>query len=264
MGTSSVGKGGSVKKSSAEEGLLSIATNLINQSEPLRTEVMGQTLESLRTGGVGAGLPIVQRSIEGSRAATSAALGQIGESMDRQGLGGSSYKNSLMADTALRGAQTTEAIPQQWAEKFIEGAPSMMLGVTGQGLGGYSSATGAANQRSGIQAQRDIAKGNQQTQMLTSMMGAAAMAAGCWIAAALYGWDSERFYAARHFIFDQWERPAWLVRRVRVAYVRHGPWVAESRWRCEVMRPLFAVAWRLGRKGWREAQVERRLSVREV
>ncbi len=259
----STGKGGEVKKSSAEEGLLSVATNLINQSEPLRKEVLGQTQEALTTGGIGARLPIVQKGIEASRAATSSALSQLDADSARSSLGRSGFRDQLRANTLLSGELATQAIPQDVAAQMIQVAPTLTMGFTGQGLQGYGSATGAANQRMGISAQRDIAKGNQQTQMVTSVLGAAAMAGGCWIAARLYGWHTPRFYAARHFIFDQWTRPAWLVRWVRVTYLRHGEALAQRPWAVAALRPLFAVAWRLGRRGYERSVIERRLGVRQ-
>lgn len=239
------GKGGQVNKSSAENGLLAVATNLINESGPLRSEVLRQTMESLSTGGVGARLPIVQKGIEASRAATSSALSQLDESMARSGTGRGSIADVLRASTLQQGELATQAIPQEVASQLIGVAPTLTLGFSGQGLQGYGAATGAANQRMGISAQRDIAKGNQQTEMIKSVMSVAGAAAmGCWIAGRLYGWYTPEWIAARYYIYFVWQgRVARLARR---AYLRWGERVARSTVACWLLRPLFDVAVRRG------------------
>lgn len=242
MGTT--GKGGRVPKSSAEEGLLSAASQMLNEASPVRKEVLGQALESLQTGGIGARLPIAQKGIEASRAATSSAMSQLDSSLAQQGMGRSSFGNQLRASTLLQGELETQAVPQNIAQQFIAAAPTMALGFGGQGLQGISGATSAANTRKGIEAQRDIAKGNQQTQIMTSMMSAAAMSA-CWVAARLYGWYTPEWYAARRAIFEVWRGP--LARPTRWLYLRYGERIARSRWACECLRPLFDLAVRHGR-----------------
>ena len=147
----SVGKGGKVNKSSAENGLLDIASQLMAEVSPLRKEVLGQTMEALTTGGIGARLPIVQKGIEASRSATSSALSQLDESLARSGGGRSSAADALRANTLLQGELNTQAIPQQAAEQFIAIAPSLASGFTGQGLQGFSTSAGLANQRGSIQ-----------------------------------------------------------------------------------------------------------------
>lgn len=239
MGGGQVGKGGKVKQSDAEQGLLGAAKELISEAKPLRQEVMGQTLEAMRTGGVGAQLPIVQKGMEASRAATSSALTQQAGSLGRQGLGRSSYGNALQASTLLQGELATQAIPQEVAAQFIAGAPSLMMGVGGQGMQGLSTGAGAANQRYGIQASRDIAKGNQQVEYvkaITSLAGAAG-AGACWIAARLWGEGSIEYVAARHYIFHVWRGPHAAV--ARWLYLRCGERIARHGWACEMLRPLF-------------------------
>ncbi len=247
----SVGKGGKVNKSSAENGLLDISSALMAEISPLRKEVIGQTLESLQTGGIGARLPIVQKGIEASRAATSSALSQLDEGMARQGLGQSGYANALRAQTLLSGELETQAIPQRAAEQFIAIAPSLASGFTGQGLQGFSTSGGLANQRSGIQAQRDIAKGQQQVEYIKAIGSIAGAAAGCWIAARLYGWGSREFQAARYFIFVMWQgRMARLCQHV---YLRYGERLAAHPWLCRLLKPLFNVAVKRGLVGLRLA-----------
>ena len=245
----SVGKGGKVNKSSAENGLLDIASNLMQEVSPLRKEVLGQTLESLQTGGIGAQLPIAQRGIEASRAATASALSQLDENAARQGMGRSSAYLNTRANTLLSGEQATQAIPQQIAEQFIGLAPGLASGFTGQGLQGFTSSAGLANQRSGIQAERDIAKGKQQTEILKALSsGAGAAAAACWIAAVLFGANTPRFRAARRFIFLQWKGP--LADFFVPLYLKHGRKLAKYPRLLWLLWPVFRwAAWRGRERG---------------
>jgi hypothetical protein len=151
---------------------------MIHEATPIRREVLNQSMEALTTGGIGARIPFAQKGVEASRAATSSALSQLDTSLAQQGMGRSSFGNQLRASTLLQGELETQAIPQRVAEQFIVAAPTMALGFGGQGLQGVSSAGGMANQRKGIEAQRDIAKGNQQTQLISSFMSAAGGGAG--------------------------------------------------------------------------------------
>lgn len=247
----SVGKGGKVNRSSAETGLLDIASSLINDSAPLRKEVIGQTTEAMQTGGIGARLPIVQKGIEASRSATSSALAGLGEEAARGGYSRNSFNQALQAQTQLQGNLATEAIPQQAAEQFIAIAPTLTTGLSGQALQGFTSTAGLANQRSGIQAQRDIAKGQQQVEYVKAI-GSIAGAAACWLARAAFGDGTPKYEEARRFIFYQWQGPVacW----VRRAYLRHGE--ALSKWRLVVwlVRPMLEVAaWRARRAGFNGA-----------
>ena len=249
MGSSN-GKGGSVGRSASEGNLMDLATNITKEAQPLRQEVLGQTLEAMQTGGVGARLPIVQKGIEASRAGTSSAIQQLDESLARGGLGRSSVGDALRASTLLQGELATQAIPQAVATQMIGIAPTLTTGLTGQAMQGWGSATGAANQRAGISAQRDIAKGNQQveyTKAITSMVGSMAMA--CWVAARLYGWYTPEWYAARFFLFTAWQGP--VAQCVRWAYLRWGQRLAAHPRACEWLRPLFDVAVRRGQEALR-------------
>lgn len=244
VGQSQVGKAGKIKKSSAEQGLLDASSNLLNAAYPVTKEVMGQTLEALQTGGIGARLPIAQKAVEGSRAATSSAMSQLDASLATQGMGRSSFGNQLRASTLLQGELATQAIPTDIAQQFIAAAPTMALGFGGQGLQGISGATAAANTRKGIESQRDIAKGNQNAQIISSIWGAMGSAV-CWVAAALYGWYTPEWYAARRTIMGMRGPHG---RLVRWAYLRYGERLARHRWACEVLRPLFDLAVRRGLK----------------
>lgn len=181
------GKGGSANKgstsiSAAPDPEVSAFTKELREgTKPIRDEVFGQVLEALKTGGIGARLPIIQKSVEASRAATSEALTATKASASGTGLEKSPFLQTLLANTRLAGAASTNAIPQNIAKEFIDIAPSLATGSAAQILTGLTGAGQLGNQRaiagSQIQAQRDIGKGNQQTELFSSLFKAAATAA---------------------------------------------------------------------------------------
>jgi hypothetical protein len=64
-------------------------------------------------------------------------------------------------------------------------------------------------------------------QGISGGLGAAAggAMAGCWVAAELYGWFSDKWHRARRFIFEKWEGKE--ADAFRAAYVKNGPrWAA--------------------------------------
>ena len=70
------GKGGGTGASSAaSDSAVKLAESINAEISPVRGELTSQFLEALKTGGVGAQIPIIQRSIEANRLATQGALG---------------------------------------------------------------------------------------------------------------------------------------------------------------------------------------------
>ena len=98
------------------------------QSRPVREEVFKQVFEALRTGGIGARLPIAQRGVESSRAATSATLRELDEGFAQAGGRNNEFNQRIRALTSMAGAQETEAIPTAIAREWADIAPSLALG----------------------------------------------------------------------------------------------------------------------------------------
>src|SRR5574342_1262268 len=155
MGGSSLfgtaGKGSQVPSRGAGESALGqIVNQIMQEAGPVRREVLSQTLEALQTGGIGARLPVAQRGVEASRAATSSALEQLRAGAAVSGGRGSSAERVLEAQTLLSGEQATAAIPQDIAMQFIGVAPSLTTGLTGQAIQGAGAQGGLFNQRQGF------------------------------------------------------------------------------------------------------------------
>jgi hypothetical protein len=74
-----------------------------------------------------------------------------------------------------------------------------------------------------------------------TVIGAAKLYAGCWIAAELYGEGSLEYHLARYWIFGVWQGP--LARWVQRQYRRHGEALARvirrEPWLRRLVRPVF-------------------------
>lgn len=93
--------------------------------------VSQQMQEALSTGGIGARLPIVQRGIEATNAATSQALTSAREDFARAGMGpGDPFALETLANLELAGALESAGIPLAAAQQFIDLAPNFALGGT--------------------------------------------------------------------------------------------------------------------------------------
>lgn len=128
--------GGAPTKTQSPQGLdqlLNAAQTILRQTGPVRKELLGQTLEALKTGGVGAQIPIIQRAVEQSKEATGQALKGTSDQAAAGGVTGP-YLQSILAATRMKGEQNTSQIPTEIASNFIAGAPSLISSQQGQGL----------------------------------------------------------------------------------------------------------------------------------
>ena len=179
------GKGGEVGGAWSSPQVRNLASQLqqqgatlFSQSQQVTQPLFAQMAEALNTGGIGAQIPLIQKSVEASRQATSQGLREAEELGARVGGGrGSSALSNTLGQLALQGNLATSQIPTNIASQFISAAPSFALGTSGQALGYGGTAGGIFNTAQGIQAQRDIAKGQQQSQLISSI-GSLAGAAG--------------------------------------------------------------------------------------
>lgn len=123
--------------------LRSIDRNLVSiqGTRGLNNELLGQITEALRTGGIGAQIPIIQQSVSASNQAASDALRQTRDSLAQSGLSRTPYGQSILAGTRMQGAQQTAAIPTQIAQSFIEQAPQFSSSLMGQILNTLQKST---------------------------------------------------------------------------------------------------------------------------
>lgn len=222
------------------------------QSRPVRQDVFAQINEAQRTGGIGAQIPSIQKSVEASRAATSGALRGFDEQSASAGPGfaGSEFSKRIRALMALSGAQETEAIPTTYAKQLSDVAPALALGSASTLTSGLVPMSQLGLQstisRQQVNAQQQAAKGQSDSATIGAIVSIAAIAAQayCWIAETLYGRYSVKAYRARLGL-ARWDGPTAAF--VRWVYVWAGPLLARRRWLCLPLKPLFDAAVRRGR-----------------
>ena len=96
-----------------------------------------QETEALKTGGVNAQIPIINRAVDASRGAESSANQDTQQALARAGLANTSFGAQILGNQEMQGAQKTAAIPTDIASQFISAVP----GTSGTGV---SAASGAA------------------------------------------------------------------------------------------------------------------------
>lgn len=122
---------------------------LLSETRQPRRELFGQILESLQTGGVGARVPIIQRSVEASNRATSDSQRQTTEQLGIAGLLDSPFGQRILGDQKREGDAATSKIPTDVAQSFVNLAPSF---ITGIGQTGTSSIGIAASSQAAIRS----------------------------------------------------------------------------------------------------------------
>jgi hypothetical protein len=168
-------------------------------------------------------------------------------SLARSGIQGSGV--GLMASTALgqaganqqAGLRANEAQMQEQRKR--QDLEMLMNIIFGQSLGLATHLDQRDIQNAQIQQQRSAA---MMSAVGSALGGGATLAAGCWVARAVFGEDDPRWLQAREYILN--ESPSWF----REFYLRYGERIGEvvkgSTALRVALRPAFlCMAWR-GRK----------------
>lgn len=160
MGKAGSSKGGGGPSADVQKQLFGMGVSDWQRQAPIRKEFENQLLSAITTGGVGAQLPIVSKSVEGSKQATSQAMEAMDERLSTTGLAGTPYGERARAGTQLQGEQATAAIPTNFAQQLISMIPGYTQAAASGGMQGVGSVLGA------------------DTQLATTQMGAEAGKAG--------------------------------------------------------------------------------------
>ena len=112
--------------------------------DPVQTQLFQQIGEALRTGGVGAQIPIIQQAVSQSRSALGTSLQQSSDELARTGLLGTPFGQRQLAGQRQAGEQQIAGIPTQGAQQLIGQAPQLVQGLLQALLG---SLAGAGKQR---------------------------------------------------------------------------------------------------------------------
>jgi len=178
MGTSGPGK---VNGGGAEGNintLMQMGQKLFKQSGPVRKELFAQVLEALKTGGVGAQIPVIQRAVENSRAASGQALQQTSDQLAGANLSGTPYGQSILAQGRIAGNLASANIPTDIAQQFIGMGPGLATTTAQQGLGAVQSATSLNLQRQEFNAEQFASFMKDVKQSVQSLFGAGMGASG--------------------------------------------------------------------------------------
>lgn len=167
------GKGSSNNTDTSAQ-LGQLAQTLFNETSPIRSELLGQGLEALRTGGIGAQIPMISRAIESSKSQLSQDLTGMQESLASTRLVGTPFAQHILGQGRIAGNQGIANIPTNYAQNFISQLPSFVSSLTGQGVSGMGSAAGAAAQ---TQASMNAANAQQTSTMIQGATSAAMLAA---------------------------------------------------------------------------------------
>jgi hypothetical protein len=138
--------------------------------------------------------------------------------------------------------QTLKDFQQGLREQSALNRQGLLLDFS-RGLFGERLAQGTKISR-GFQSGFDVGLSGSDIGGLAGGIGALA----CWIAASIYGFGTPEFFAARHWIMEEWQGS--MADAVRWVYRAIGPWLApkvrQHRWLRAVLKPLFDIAVRRG------------------
>lgn len=132
------GKGGGTQSS---EALNQIAKQLFEETTPLRQEFTGQMESVLKTGGVGAAMPMISKSVERTRQASSTAMKGLDERLAVLGLAGTPFGEGIRAEQTQKGEIEAANIPTDFYKQLL---PSILNFILGQGQTVVTGLGGAA------------------------------------------------------------------------------------------------------------------------
>lgn len=144
------GKGSQSTESSND--LNDIARQFFAETSPLRRNLIGQFDEALTTGGVDARIPLISRSQEQSRQATSNSLRQIDDQLAQNNLAGTPFGERIRAETLQSGEQSTAQIPTNIVMQMLQQIPGFVTGSNQTVVTGLGQAAGAEASAGGSNA----------------------------------------------------------------------------------------------------------------
>lgn len=138
------------------------------QTRSGRSELFSQITEALKTGGVGARLPIVGKAVEASKAATATAMRGTEETLARTGLTRTPWGQNVLASQRLEGELATSRIPTDMTQAFLAGTLPTLTGAANTITGGYSNLAAT-------QTQAQISSNQLINDLFTSLFAAGGM-----------------------------------------------------------------------------------------
>ena len=155
--------GGKTPSTAAAKQLSQLSALMFKESNPARREMFSQLNEALKTGGIGARIPIIQRAVEDVNRSTAGAVRGTQEQLSRAGVTGP-FAAQILAQERMAGSQAAAKIPTDYAQQLIAGGPGLIS--SGSGIPGLSTAASLLTGAS--------AAGQQATGQLYGGLGSAA------------------------------------------------------------------------------------------
>lgn len=119
---------------------------LFGETKGLRDALAGQFESLLKTGGTQATIPIIGQAMETSKQATSQSLRQTEEQLAQQGLSGTPFGASILANQRTAGNIAGSQIPTQINQEMLKMIPQYLLGQLQAGVQGITAAQGNISQ----------------------------------------------------------------------------------------------------------------------
>lgn len=164
--------GGKTPSTAAAKQLATLSELTFNQSKGARKALYEQLTEALKTGGVGARIPIIQRAVEDVKAGTAQAIAGSQKQYARAGLAGSPIAIQNIAQQRMAGSQAAARVPTDYAQQLIAAGPGLVS--AGTGIPGLAA---AAN----LQQQAAIAGQQAQSQLIGSGTSAVGTILGSYL-----------------------------------------------------------------------------------
>lgn len=120
---------------------------LFDTWNPMQTQLAGQGTELLKTGGVGAMIPMLTTLMNSARAGVSRSNQSLSDSLGRGRLGATPYGQRLKMDQSMQGEQNVAMTIPNFFQWFLPQVMNSMTGNTATANNGMSSVTGAETSR---------------------------------------------------------------------------------------------------------------------
>lgn len=140
--SSLLGDTGGKSRSASQSGRLVpsyLQTDVKPGYQPIQNETFRQISEALRTGGIGAQIPIIQQAVSQGKEALGNSLQQTEGSLASAGLGRTPYGQNILAQTRQAGASAIGRIPTDYAQQISAQAPGVIQGLMPAILGALAA-----------------------------------------------------------------------------------------------------------------------------
>lgn len=137
------GGGGKQDSSPQIDKLSQLGQQLFNETSGVRGTMLQQGEEALKTGGIGAQIPMITRALDASRSQLSTDLQSTSDDLAKHRLVGTPFGQSIMQNARVLGNQGISQIPTNFAQGAIAQLPGFISALTGQGMGGMGQAASA-------------------------------------------------------------------------------------------------------------------------